>query len=450
MQITTEEIKKKKKKKDHVNIKKKDLFKKKKKKKMKNNIEHEKKEKNNKKFSNGVFKKNNKIKDNDKKKKKNKNIKSYNNDNYIKDDDDNNIHSKKKHFHKLKYNNNVKGNHKFNSYEEKDDDEHSSYFYNNESDNTIDNEENINNDQDKKISTTNVQITNNNKIDYVKYINMIKNEQNENEKKENDEEEINENNTLNKINNDHIDSHSNNDIYKIVLLFCPLALTSLKNKQKTCIINADDHMNMFMNKLENLENSIKFEKKEKEKKKLQQIIEGVKNKLDNIRLDILFFTLLSLRDSILNKKGKLQIYIYTVNGSFIYVSPLFRVPRNFTLFKKVMLNLLKRGVVYDDKKNILLKIMFNDITSYVEDSVCIAISNKGFPTDVKKLTDKIKQTKNNYFFFISLSNSHDVTKFMDIIKKEKKKTFSYDYIVRLSDLQLSTVALTSKLTHFLN
>ncbi|SOV23799.1 small subunit rRNA processing factor, putative [Plasmodium sp. DRC-Itaito] len=447
MEITTEEMKKKKKKKDHVKIKKKDLFKKKKKKKMKNNMEHEKKEKN-KKFSNGVFKKKKKMKDNDKKKKKNKNLKNYNNDNYNKRDDNNND-NKKKQFHKLKYNN-VKGNNKFNSYEEKDDDENSSYIYNNESDNIIDNEENINNEDDKKTSTTNIQITNNNKMDYVEYMNMIKNEQNENEKKINDEEEIHANNILNKINNDHIDSHLNNDIYKIVLLFSPLALTSIKNKQKTCIINADDHMNMFMNKLENLENSIKFEKKEKEKRKLEQIIESVKNKLDNIRLDILFFTLLSLRDSILNKKGKLQIYIYTVNGSFIYVSPLFRVPRNFTLFKKVMLNLLKRGVVYDDKKNVLLKIIFNDITSYVEDSVCIAISNKGFPTDVKKLTDKIKQTKNNYFFFISLSNSHDVTKFMDIIKKEKTKAFSYDYLVRLSDLQLSAVALTSKLTHFLN
>ncbi|SOS79809.1 small subunit rRNA processing factor, putative [Plasmodium sp. gorilla clade G1] len=446
MKITTEEMKKKKKK-DHVNIKKKDLFKKKKKKKMKNNMEHEKKEKN-KKFSNGVFKKENRRKDNDKKKKKNKNIKSYNNNNYKKGDDNNN-HSKRKQFHKSKYNN-VDGNNEFNSYEEKDDDENSSYIYNNESDNIIDNEENINNDDDKKILTTDIEITNNNKMDYVKYINMIKNEQNENEKKVNDEEDINENNILNKINNDHKDSHSNNDIYKIVLLFSPLALTSIKNKQKTCIINADDHMNMFMNKLENLENAIKFEKKEKEKRKLEQIIQSVKNKLENIRLDILFFTLLSLRDSILNKKGKLQIYIYTVNGSFIFVSPLFRVPRNFTLFKKVMLNLLKRGVVYDDQKNVLLKIIFNDITSYVEDSVCIAISNKGFPTDVKKLTDKIKQTKNNYFFFISLSNSHDVTKFMDIIKKEKTKTFSYDYLVRLSDLQLSAVALTSKLTHFLN
>lgn len=112
-----------------------------------------------------------------------------------------------------------------------------------------------------------------------------------------------------------------------------------------------------------------MKKKEKEKRKLEQIIQSVKNKLENIRLDILFFTLLSLRDSILNKKGKLQIYIYTVNGSFIFVSPLFRVPRNFTLFKKVMLNLLKRGVVYDDQKNVLLKIIFNDITSYVEDAV---------------------------------------------------------------------------------
>lgn len=51
-------------------------------------------------------------------------------------------------------------------------------------------------------------------------------------KKVNDEEDINENNILNKINNDHKDSHSNNDIYKIVLLFSPLALTSIKNKQK--------------------------------------------------------------------------------------------------------------------------------------------------------------------------------------------------------------------------
>ncbi|CRH02677.1 small subunit rRNA processing factor, putative [Plasmodium relictum] len=271
-------------------------------------------------------------------------------------------------------------------------------------------------------------------VDYVDYMNMISSDKNNLYKVK---KEYDENNDIN-----------NENVFKFFLLFSPLAITSIKNK--SCLINADDHLIFFEKKLRNLESLVKIEKNDNNKKNIERKIESIKNKLDNIRLDILFFTLLCLRDSILNKKQRLQIYIHTINGLLVYVSPLFRVPRNFTLFKKVMLNLLKNGIVQDDNKQTLLKILPHSIKYYMGNTVCVGISNNGFPTDTKKFTDKVKKTNNGYSFFVSLSSIYDVTKFIEIIKNKESEEFSFDYLIRLSDLKLSSTTICSKLTHFLN
>ncbi|CRG93559.1 small subunit rRNA processing factor, putative [Plasmodium gallinaceum] len=291
--------------------------------------------------------------------------------------------------------------------------------------NNLNNNENITSDLNIKNRT----------VDYVDYINMIKNSDEYNLDKI--KKEYDENNDIN-----------NEKVFKIFLIFSPLAITSIKNK--SCLINADDHMTLFEKKLKNLENLMKIESNDNNKKNIKKKIDSVKNKLDNIRSDVLFYTLLCLRDSILNKKQKLQIYIYTINNLLIYVSPLFRIPRNFTLFKKVMLSLLKKGELYDDNKQILLKILPHSIKYYIGNTVCVGISNDGFPTDAKKFADKVKKTNNDYSFFVSLSYIYDVTKFIEIIKKKESEEFSFDYLIRLSDLKLSPITICSKLTYFLN
>ncbi|GAW83631.1 hypothetical protein, conserved [Plasmodium gonderi] len=280
-------------------------------------------------------------------------------------------------------------------------------------------------------------------IDYVEYMNNIKN----NEKSNLTEEKLENSDERDKMNNIMNDKQQHG-VYRIFLLFSPLAITSIRNR--SCIINADDHMTFLENKLKNTESSLKGAKNNKEKMFLKTKIDEIKNKLLNVRLDILFFTLLSLRDSIINKKHRLQIYIHTLNGLLIYVSPLFRVPRNFSLFKKVMLNLMKQSVLLDQDKQPLLKILPHPIKFYLGSSVCIGISNQGFPTDVRKLSEKIRETKQEYSFFLSLSNVFRLTHFIEIISKNESEFFPFDYVIRLSDLPLSTVAICNKLTHFLN
>ncbi|KJP88026.1 hypothetical protein AK88_02301 [Plasmodium fragile] len=237
-------------------------------------------------------------------------------------------------------------------------------------------------------------------------------------------------------------------VFRIFLLFSPLALTSIG--KRTCVINADEHMSLLESKLKNVEDSLSAARSTKEQVFLKTKVEAIENKLKNVRLDVLFFTLLSLRDSIINKRGKLQIYVHTVNGLLIFVSPSFRVPRSFSLFKKVMLNLMLRNVVLDPDGRPLLKVLPHPVKRYVGSSVCIGISNMGFPTDVKKLAKKIKETTNDYSFFLSLSTAFDLTHFIESISKSDSEAFRLDYVIRVSDLPLSTVAVCSKLTHFLN
>ncbi|CDU20774.1 small subunit rRNA processing factor, putative [Plasmodium yoelii] len=237
-------------------------------------------------------------------------------------------------------------------------------------------------------------------------------------------------------------------VYNFFLVFSPLAITSIKNKSS--IINADEHMNFLEKKLENMDELINITRNYRERQNLQRTRDNIKNKLDNIRLDILFFTLLSLRDSIINKKKQIQIYIHTINGLLIYVSPLFRVPRNFFIFKKVMLSLMKNNIITDENKNTLLKILPYSVKYYAGSSTCVWISNDGFPTDAKKFADKLKVSNKKYSFFFSLSNSYNLTDFMEKTKNRNEENINFNYHIKLSDLKLSPLAICSKLSHFLN
>ncbi|SBT49127.1 hypothetical protein, conserved [Plasmodium ovale wallikeri] len=338
-------------------------------------------------------------------------------------------------------------------------------------------------------------------MDYGAYIKMMEEKNAENSHAKNGNRELDEG---------EIGNSNEKKVFKIFLLFSPLAITSMRNK--FCVINADDHMELFKRNLKNVESLLKVTTNYRDKLNLEKKKETIINKLDNIRIDILFFTLLCLRDCTINKKKKLQIYIHTLNGILIYVSPSFRVPRNFSLFKKVMLNLMINNVVTDENRTPLLRILPHPVKHYVGSSApslfsylpsqtffekflrwqvqcrayyhvsadagcfkrsfyfptyifffplplymffpsflrCVGISNNGFPTDAKKLSDNMKRTNNEYSFFLSLSNTHDVSHFIRLLKKQDGEYFPFDYVVRLSDLKLSTVAICSKLTYFLN
>ncbi|CAD2105058.1 small subunit rRNA processing factor, putative [Plasmodium vinckei lentum] len=300
---------------------------------------------------------------------------------------------------------------------------------------TMDNNANASNSKDNE-NCLNNQNSDTKNVNYVDYINSLK--------KNGEQDEENEKNSENEQN----DENEQDKVYNFFLVFSPLAITSIKNKSS--IINADEHMDFLEKKLESLDELIDITRNYRERQNLQQTRDNIKNKLDNIRLDILFFTLLSLRDSIINKKKQIQIYIHTINGILIYVSPIFRVPRNFFIFKKVMLSLMKNNIVTDENKNTLLQILPNPVKYYVGSSTCVWISNDGFPTDAKKFADKLKVSNGKYSFFLSLSNSYNLTYFMEKTKNRNEENIHFNYHIKLSDFKLSPVTICSKLSHFLN
>lgn len=335
----------------------------------------------------------------------------------------------KEHNKRIDLVNDYTDNMKINTKEESEIDDWDIEFENSDS---IDNNTAIENEETKKQDL----------IDYVTYINNLNNSKDQNT----------ENISINKENEElRNDEKSNQPVFKIFLLFSPLATTIIKKERR--LIDADECLINFEEKIQQLESLFKIETREHDKFILKRKIETIQNKLDNVRCDILFFTMLALRDSILNKKRKLQVYIHTVNNELIYISPSFRVPRSFSLFKKVMLMLLNERTVYNQQQEeVLMKILPNPITDYIEDSICIGFSNKGFPVDIKKLTDKIKGIEDtNFSFFLSISEKYDITEINK--KKNQKQEFHkipFQYHFRISDLKLSPALLTSKITHFLN
>lgn len=65
------------------------------------------------------------------------------------------------------------------------------------------------------------------------------------------------------------------------------------------------------------------------------------------RPDIAHIALLCALESVLNKKGRLNLYIHTRNDDIIYVNPKTRIPRSYNRFCGVMEGLLEKGTVED-------------------------------------------------------------------------------------------------------
>ncbi|MBO8174744.1 MAG: 16S rRNA methyltransferase [Thermococcus sp.] len=63
------------------------------------------------------------------------------------------------------------------------------------------------------------------------------------------------------------------------------------------------------------------------------------------RPDIVHFCLISALESILNKEGKLKVYVHTRNDEVIYVKPETRIPRNYNRFVGLMESLFKNKAV---------------------------------------------------------------------------------------------------------
>jgi len=83
------------------------------------------------------------------------------------------------------------------------------------------------------------------------------------------------------------------------------------------------------------------------------------------RPDITHKCLLMLMDSPLNRAGLLQVYIHTEKNALIEVNPQTRIPRTFTRFAGLMVQLLHKLSIHAANGNIkLLKVIKNPVSDH--------------------------------------------------------------------------------------
>lgn len=123
------------------------------------------------------------------------------------------------------------------------------------------------------------------------------------------------------------------------------------------------------------------------------------------RPDILHQCLLILLDSPLNKAGKLEVLIETNEGKVIEVNPRTRVPRVFSRFSGLILQLLERGRIYSSpEREVLMKVVQGPVDKYILGSTpCYGLSKggKSFFKWIKEVKE-VNEVKENYVFRINV------------------------------------------------
>lgn len=98
----------------------------------------------------------------------------------------------------------------------------------------------------------------------------------------------------------------------------------------------------------------------------QSILRKKSKDIADYRPDITHQCLLTLLDSPLNKAGRLQVYIHTAKNVLIEVNPQTRIPRTFTRFSGLMVQLLHKLSIRAVGTNTkLLNVIRNPITDHL-------------------------------------------------------------------------------------
>ncbi|CCF75329.1 EMG1/NEP1 methyltransferase [Babesia microti strain RI] len=129
------------------------------------------------------------------------------------------------------------------------------------------------------------------------------------------------------------------------------------------------------------------------------------------RPDILFFSLLALQDSIVNMKKLLNVFIITNDKLVIRVSNIFRIPRTYNLFLKVinmLFNSENRILKASESDDILLEILPKPLSDYVTNGTNINITDEGFLVDLRKLLISKSDVINNISFTFYINAGPDM------------------------------------------
>ncbi|BAM41009.1 ribosome biogenesis protein [Theileria orientalis strain Shintoku] len=127
-----------------------------------------------------------------------------------------------------------------------------------------------------------------------------------------------------------------------------------------------------------------------------------------VRPDIVHFCLLALHDSILNKEGRIQVYVQTLDGKLFKVARDFRVPRTFKVFNKVFANYLhsKSRSLTTESGEVLVELLEQPLDSLIpEGARRVAVDNKCPNSNLSALISDLKPVIDDSWFFVSVSPS---------------------------------------------
>ncbi|KAI5171945.1 rRNA small subunit pseudouridine methyltransferase Nep1 [Nematocida sp. LUAm3] len=134
------------------------------------------------------------------------------------------------------------------------------------------------------------------------------------------------------------------------------------------------------------------------------------------RPDILHQTLLVLLDSPLNKSGNLRILIETTEKRVITVNPQTRVPRVYSRFSGLVLQLLERNRIYSmPDREVLLQVEKDSLFSFIpHDALHFGLSQDGkrFDQYVKEGHLPKEKLEKSVFYINVISKGED--EFKDI------------------------------------
>ena len=84
------------------------------------------------------------------------------------------------------------------------------------------------------------------------------------------------------------------------------------------------------------------------------------------RPDIVHFSLLEALGSPLNKVGRLETYVHTLDNYLIHVNPWVRLPRNYDRFKGLIEQLYMKGIIVSEDGEELLSVEKRGLRDFIE------------------------------------------------------------------------------------
>lgn len=127
------------------------------------------------------------------------------------------------------------------------------------------------------------------------------------------------------------------------------------------------------------------------------------------RPDIVHQCLLTLLDSPLNKAGKLKVYVHTKQNVLIDIHPHIRIPRTYSRFAGLIIQLLQKRTIHGDSSSEpLLRIIKNPITKYIPQPYRImGFSAQGRKINIHEYVQTMDPSVQQVFVIGAMSHGED-------------------------------------------